>query len=287
MKRVLFLFTLVISCYTFGQNVSGNWQGIMSHPADTAGFQDNYAFYLKIEQEGDTITGQSRVELGTTKNFAVLNFKGKFKNNHLDIREISWENSHMDEGVYINWCQKRLSLIYTWEDSTESLRGVWTSLHEDCGSGEIYVHRSSKEFNSRTAHTHDYITFADFKKRLRNEESVLNLKVILPEVTFDPYDTKLLKEARNVLRELKELLVEYPNLKINILGHTGNLGSDQYNLTLSHTRAKTVKDYLAKMGISESRLQFHGYGESRPVATNATEEGRRQNRRIEFEVFGE
>lgn len=271
----------------WSQNVTGNWQGIMTHPNDTAGFTDNYAFWLYIEQEGSDISGQSRVEMANSKNFSVLNFKGSFKNNHLSIKETSWEESYMQDGMYINWCQKMMTLIYTWEDSTESLRGIWTSNEPDCGPGEIYVHRTGKEFSRTTSQSHDYITFSEFKDKLRKGESVLGVKVILPEVTFEAYQAHLIPEARPVLKELKDLLMEYENIRIDILGHTGNLGSDQYNLTLSHTRAKTVKDFLAKLGISESRLHFHGFGESRPIATNTTEEGRRQNRRIEFEVFAE
>lgn len=288
MKRILLLAcATLITSYISAQNVTGNWQGIMTHPADTAGFTDNYAFWLNIEQEGDEIVGHSRVELANSKNFAVMNFKGAFKNNHLNIVEKSWEESYMQDGMFINWCLKQMSLIYTWEDSTESLRGIWTSKEEGCGPGEIYVHRSRKEFNKRTAQSHDYITFSQFKQKLRTGETVLNTKVILPEVTFEAYKSALISEARPILRELKDVMNEYPKIKIDVLGHTGNLGSDQYNLTLSLARAKTVKDFLAKMGISESRLHFHGFGESRPVATNATEEGRRKNRRIEFEVFSE
>ena len=288
MKKVIFVFCLILASFgAKAQNVTGNWQGIMTHPHDTAGFQDNYAFWLNVEQEGDTITGLSRVEMGNSKNFSVMHFKGVFKNKTLSIVEAAWEESYMQEGMFINWCLKRMSLIYTFEDSTEALRGIWTSSEDGCGPGEIIVHRSIKEFNKRTARQNEYISFSELKSRLKNEESVLNLKVILPSVTFEAYKAKLIVDARPILRELKELMDENPNIKINILGHTGNLGQDQYNLTLSFQRAKTVKDYLAKMGISESRLHFNGFGESRPVATNSSEDGRRQNRRIEFEVFAE
>lgn len=286
-KGFLILISVLSSALAITQNVTGNWHGIMTHPADTSGFTDNYAFWLNIEQEANDIVGQSRVEMANSKNFSVMNFKGSFKNNSLTIKELSWEESHMQENMFINWCLKRFTLIYTWEDSTESLRGIWSSKEDGCGPGEIYVHRTRKEFNRTTAQNSEYISFSEFKSRLKNGESVLNMKVILPEVTFEAYQSKILEESREILRELREVLVEFPKVKIDILGHTGNLGSDQYNLTLSMTRAKTVSDFLIKMGIAESRVHHHGFGESRPVATNATEEGRRQNRRIEFEVFAE
>lgn len=268
------------------QNVTGTWQGVLTHPNDTSGFSDNFAFWLNIEQEGDTITGHSRIEMGNTKDFSVMHFKGTFKNKHLDIVENAWEESQMGDGIFINWCLKRMSFIYHWEDSTETLRGVWSSSKE-CGPGEIYLHRSAKEFSTRTAQSLSYITFKEFRQKLRQEESVIGLKVIMPKVTFDADKTQLLPESRPILKELRDVLNEYPKIKINILGHTGNIGHDQYNLILSLERALTVKDYLEKLGIQESRLHHHGFGESRPVATNSTNDGRKKNRRIEFEIFAE
>lgn len=285
-KLILFIGLLAFSLSGFAQNVTGNWQGVLTHPNDTAGFSDNFAFWLNLEQEGDTITGHSRIELGNSKNFSVMHFKGTFKNKHLDITENAWEESHMGEGVFINWCLKRMSFIYHWEDSTETLRGVWSS-SKDCGPGEIYLHRSIKEFSKTTAQSNSYITFKEFRQKLRQEESVLGLKVIMPKVTFEADKAHLLAESRPILKELKDVLVAYPDIKINILGHTGNIGHDQYNLILSLERALTVKDYLTKLGIQESRLHHHGFGESRPVATNSTEEGRKKNRRIEFEILAE
>lgn len=290
MKKILFILTCALGVSSYGQqNITGNWQGILTHPYDTAGYLENYAFFLHVEQEGDSIVGQSRIEMGTSQNFAVWNFKGLFKSGHLAIAEISWEESRMQDGMFINWCQKKINLIYTWEDSTESLRGIWIAFmsDQDCGSGEIYVHRSSKEFNSRTAESHDYITFAEFRSRLKDGQSVKNLRVILPEVTFDAYSSNLLPDSKKKLQELRDILNEYPNIQIDIFGHTGNLGSDQYNLTLSRSRAKVVRAYLSLIGVKESRIRFHGFGESRPVDTNTTEDGRRKNRRIEFEVVSE
>ncbi|MEO9532215.1 MAG: OmpA family protein [Crocinitomicaceae bacterium] len=285
-KFFLLLSITFAGAASIAQNVTGNWQGVLTHPNDTSGFSDNFAFWLNIEQEGDTITGLSRIEMGNTKNFSVMHFKGTFKNKHLDIVENAWEESNMGKGIFINWCLKRMSFIYHWEDSTETLRGVWSS-SKDCGPGEIYLHRSAKEFSKRTPQSLDYITFKEFRQKLRQEESVLGLKVILPKVTFDADKTHLLPEARPLLKELRDVLNEYPNIKINILGHTGNIGLDQYNLILSLERALTVKDYLEKLGIQESRLHHHGFGESRPIATNSTEAGRKKNRRIEFEIFAE
>jgi len=76
-----------------------------------------------------------------------------------------------------------------------------------------------------------------------------------------------------------------PNLKIEIGGHTDNVGSKAYNKTLSENRAKSVYTYLISKGIDKDRLSYKGYDFSIPIADNATEEGRALNRRTEFKVI--
>ena len=87
-----------------------------------------------------------------------------------------------------------------------------------------------------------------------------------------------------MLDEIAALLKSRPEVSLRIEGHTDNTGPDQLNLTLSQDRANAVRDYLIQRGIAGSRLEARGYGSSRPVASNDTPEGRRENRRVEFIV---
>jgi outer membrane protein OmpA-like peptidoglycan-associated protein len=84
---------------------------------------------------------------------------------------------------------------------------------------------------------------------------------------------------------LVALLKGNPEKKIEIGGHTDNVGSDEANLTLSNNRAQSVVDYLIKKGIATTRLTAKGYGETLPIATNDTDAGRAKNRRTEFKVI--
>jgi outer membrane protein OmpA-like peptidoglycan-associated protein len=86
------------------------------------------------------------------------------------------------------------------------------------------------------------------------------------------------------LDALALLMNKRPSFKLYIEGHTDNVGSDASNLSLSDRRAKAAKDYLVKKGVDASRITSKGYGESKPVATNSTPEGRQKNRRVEFIV---
>lgn len=74
-------------------------------------------------------------------------------------------------------------------------------------------------------------------------------------------------------------------MRVEIGGHTDNVGSDESNMKLSHDRAKSVRNYLVKAGIKSERLEAKGYGETQAVADNETEEGRKANRRTEFVVL--
>ena len=76
-----------------------------------------------------------------------------------------------------------------------------------------------------------------------------------------------------------------PKLKLEIQGHTDNVGGVDYNMTLSENRARAVYDALISRGIEPSRLRYRGFGFSRPIASNDTEEGRAKNRRTEFVIL--
>lgn len=99
------------------------------------------------------------------------------------------------------------------------------------------------------------------------------------KATLRPVSIPILNEAANVLRQ-------YSDIRVEIQGHTCSMGSDEYNLTLSRARAGSVLNYLVtEQNIDRARLVAKGYGESMPVATNETEEGRIRNRRVEFVVI--
>ena len=106
--------------------------------------------------------------------------------------------------------------------------------------------------------------------------------IVLKNVFFETASAQLKSESEIELNKLKALLDQNPEMHVQINGHTDNVGQDEDNLKLSEARAKAVYTYLTNAGISASRLQFKGFGETRPIATNDTAEGRQQNRRTEF-----
>ena len=89
----------------------------------------------------------------------------------------------------------------------------------------------------------------------------------------------------NILSEFVTFMEENPSVRVMIQGHTDNVGDANDNLTLSTNRAQAVNNYLVLEGIDPSRLEFKGFGESKPFASNDTDEGRSKNRRTEFVIL--
>lgn len=110
-------------------------------------------------------------------------------------------------------------------------------------------------------------------------------------VTFDSgllfgFDSSTLQDdARRDLREFASSMNEFEETNILVVGHTDAEGSDSYNQSLSERRAQSAGDYLSQEGLSSTRLKIEGKGETEPVATNETTEGRTQNRRVEIAIF--
>jgi OmpA-OmpF porin, OOP family len=112
-----------------------------------------------------------------------------------------------------------------------------------------------------------------------------NTTIVLNNLFFD-FDKAILKpESAPELDRIVTLMKEKPSLEIEIAGHTDNAGPDPYNLKLSERRAKAVVAYLSKKGIAKERTKAQFYGETKPVETNETEEGREKNRRVEFKIL--
>lgn len=112
-------------------------------------------------------------------------------------------------------------------------------------------------------------------------------KLVLRGVNFESGKSVLTPSSFAVLDQVYESLSEWPDVKIEIRGHTDNLGSDALNQKLSQSRADAVRDYLMRKGIDSSRLRSVGYGESSPIANNRTAAGRAQNRRVEMKRIDE
>jgi outer membrane protein OmpA-like peptidoglycan-associated protein len=136
---------------------------------------------------------------------------------------------------------------------------------------------------------------AQLRERLRQQlnmiletrESARGLIVNINDVLFDFNKYTLKPGAREKLAKVAGILLAYPGLKVQLEGHTDAIGSDEYNLKLSESRAGAVRDYLVSQSVPAASLTAAGFGKDNPVASNDSAAGRQQNRRVEMVVSGD
>lgn len=126
-----------------------------------------------------------------------------------------------------------------------------------------------------------------YSKNVTVRETDQGVALDLNNILFDVDSDTLRPEAIEALKAVKKILEKYPNREIRIQGHTDNTGGKKYNIDLSTRRARAVLDHLVQLGLDGDRMSYKGFGETRPVAPNDTEEGRARNRRVEILIVTE
>lgn len=104
-------------------------------------------------------------------------------------------------------------------------------------------------------------------------------------ITFDSGKTNVKPNFTPVLDDIANVMIKYPETKIEVQGHTDNVGDNNSNLSLSQLRAQSVTSYLAAKGVDSNRIRSVGFGESMPIASNDSAEGREKNRRVEIKII--
>jgi outer membrane protein OmpA-like peptidoglycan-associated protein len=122
---------------------------------------------------------------------------------------------------------------------------------------------------------------------LQTRDSARGLIMNMSDVLFEFGKYTLKPTAREKPAKVSGILVAYPGLTIEVDGYTDNIGSDEFNQTLSEERAGAVRDYLASQGVSSNSITSKGFWKTNPVASNDTSQGREQNRRVELVVSGD
>lgn len=158
-------------------------------------------------------------------------------------------------------------------DRTEKIVGAGIGALAGAGIG-AYMDRQERELRERTAGTGVEVV-------RRGDELVLDMP---SGITFDFDSTAIRPQFRATLDQVADTLRRYEQTYVDVYGHTDSVGSDAYNQTLSERRAGAVADYLSTRGVQSARLATRGFGESEPIASNETEQGRAENRRVEIKL---
>ena len=159
-------------------------------------------------------------------------------------------------------------------DRTERIIGAGLGAVAGIAIG-TYMDRQQRELEEATAGTDTNVI---------REGDNLYLQMPGSVAEFDVDSSQIRPQFRETLDEISQTLASYPETYIDIYGHTDSDGSDAYNLSLSNRRAESVAGYLASRGVNRARIATEGFGESQPIASNATAAGKQQNRRVEIRI---
>lgn len=158
-------------------------------------------------------------------------------------------------------------------DRTEKIVGAGIGGIAGAGIG-AYMDQQEREMRARTAGT-------DVEVIRQGDDLLLNI----PSGINFAYDSATVQpQFQRTLDEVAKVLSDYNRTYVDVYGHTDSNGSDAYNQGLSERRAASVADYLSSRGVTRARIGTRGFGETQPIATNETEDGRAANRRVEIKI---
>lgn len=169
--------------------------------------------------------------------------------------------------------------------------------HSDQATGEFLVSLPINKEYALNVTSKDYLFFSEnflleggnikdpYKKNVPMNKLEVGKTVVLKNVFFDTDKFDLKKKSKIELDKLVQFLQKNTTVTIELGGHTDNVGSAKANLTLSNNRAKSVYGYLVEQGVAKERLTTNGYGDTKPISSNETEQDRAENRRTEFKII--
>lgn len=158
-------------------------------------------------------------------------------------------------------------------DRTEKIVGAGIGGIAGAGIG-AYMDKQERDLRARTAGT-------DVQVIRQGDDLLLNIP---SGINFAYNSAAVQPQFQQTLDRVASVLGEYNRTYIDVYGHTDSTGSDAYNQGLSERRATAVADYLSSHGVQRARIGIRGFGETQPIATNETEEGRAANRRVEIKI---
>lgn len=233
--------------------------------------------------------------------YASKTFKGK-PQKHINIFSFElYEEARPDEVMLLKGNLKNkdgsvpkdaeISVSNTGDDEKQNFKvdtadGKYTAIIKMDKKRDYVVTAKGKDlaFNSFKISGSDTSTYVS--QNIESEVMEVGRSYEIPNITYATNRAALTRESIATLKSFVDYLKDFPNLKISIEGHTDNVGDPNDNLTLSTERAFSVMEFLQEAGISKDRLQFKGWGQTKPVANNNTPEGRSKNRRTEFVILG-
>ena len=285
MKLITLLFLLLNFTLQAQLKLSGEWQGIIIEKNQD--WKEGKPIYMTISVINGLIDGKIREEIYNSSNFSILKISGKTTSS--GSIELSEDRVLKQTEKVTNPCFRKLKLSYNEESGY--FEGVFESKKGPTSTGKVILYKSKFEFNDKNETLMNHSWFLRFKADLENGLSsptkrLEELKAFKFESVYFDYGMDILKEEyKSYLLKMIKMVKSHSDLRIKITGHTDADGSDSYNDKLSKRRSESIILFFEANGLKRDRIVTDYKGEKKPVDSNKTEDGKRKNRRVDFEFI--
>jgi OmpA-OmpF porin, OOP family len=207
----------------------------------------------------------------------------KFKSNYVKgiVRDKNTRKPLLAKIELINLKENEVESLV----ESDSLSGKYLMILTQGAEYALYVNKTGYLFRSLNFNYSEVKDFQPITLDIDLEKATEGTIAVLQNIFFDVDKYELQEKSKTELQKISRFLNENPSVRVEISGHTDNVGSPAYNKQLSEKRAQSVYQYLTANGIDPKRLVPRGFGPEKPVSSNETEAGRQSNRRIEFKII--
>jgi outer membrane protein OmpA-like peptidoglycan-associated protein len=283
--RLTFL-VLLVNIFRFttfhAQKFSGTWQGFYQEDTTISPEKMN-AIYFNLNVINGLADAKCKIEPYQKNEFGVYLLNGQVEFNSM---KLNFSKKIKEVGV----TQGEFSLQLSYNPTNGYLSGQVIKKGQTSSFSKVVLYKQGiewKETHQETSH----VWVDRLKKDVKNGVSSPTVRkeelksFAFQPVFFDYDEFAIRKEFKTYLLEIVKMLNSHSDLRLRITGHTDGDGSNSYNLTLSKNRAKSLIEFFIACGIEKSRIVIDFKGENNPVDSNDSEEGKRRNRRVDFEFI--
>ena len=285
--RILFFISFFLNAFSSNTQVDfkGVWQGIII--LDGQKIEQGNIIFANFNISNKAIEGKTREEYYSTDFYAVKKIKGEISGNQLNFKQMMIEKKKSSSKT--TWCLFEANLTY--KDSTGYLEGRFKSTDCRQNSGKIIFYRSKSTFSADDKIMLSQNWIDTYKNDLKLGLNAPEIRIkersefVFEPIYFDVDEAIIKPEYENFLLKMIRIINGHSDLRVQITGHTDSDGSDIYNEDLSKRRSQAIIDFFIQHGIKVDKLNIEFKGEKNPIDTNKTPEGKKHNRRVDFEFI--
>ena len=284
-KLLFFLFNLIALFSSSQVKITGEWQGIMMQNTDS--IKNGKPVYFSFYLVNGLLEGKFRQEIYGKTAYSIAHLTGKSSSkNKISFQLKNYSKNNSDQ---LYNCLLNFELAYN--EKNGYLEGKYICQKNTQINGKIMLFRAQFVFNEASVNlvSHNWIDrfIFDIEHGLSSQEQrIAELKKFKFEsIYFESDKYLIMPEFDEYLMSLIKILMSHSDIRIKVIGNTDSDGSDAYNQKLSEKRAQAIMEFLINNGVKKERIEFEFRGEKKPVKSNKTGEGKKKNRRVDFEFI--